>query len=105
MVARVGEYKGIPMECGKTDCIIEITLYRYCGHQKPKGQIEPTIISPKPQTTVGSVALIVPSHVLSVVQQKEFQRFLGGEGAIKLYASSFTNPLEFSPPGNNHLLP
>lgn len=95
----IGDNEGIPMKCGDIECIFEIILYKYQGSEQPN-EYRPRLFPPKqPNTSMaGSVALIVPSHILSDIQRNEFQRFLCGEGAIKLYAKSFTNPLEFELP-------
>ena len=95
----IGDHKGIPMKCGHIECVFEITVYKYKGSEQPN-EYRPRVFPPKQLNTdvAGSVALIVPSHILSDIQRNEFQRFLSGEGAIKLYAKSFTNPLEFELP-------
>lgn len=86
--------EGITMKCGETECVFEILVYRYRGIEKCE---QPKLVPPKHSTSkaAGSLALIVPSHMFTVEQQDDFQRFLNGEGAIKLHARSFTNPIEF----------
>ena len=95
-----GNDRGIQMTCGRTECIIEITLYKFCGTQPPKGYKSPRLVPPK-KSTSGNIALIIPTQYLPEFQQDAFQRFLDGEGAIKLHART-GSPLEFVFPAGDY---
>ena len=97
-----GRDRGIQMTCGRTECIIEITVYKFCGTERPEGYRSPRVVPPK-KSTSGNIALILPSQYLPEFQQDAFQRFLDGEGAIKLHART-ASPLEFVFPAGNHLI-
>ena len=86
--------RGIQMTCSHTDCIIQITLYTFCGTERPEGQRSPRPVPPK-KSTSGNIALIIPTQYLPEFRNSDFQRFLDGEGAIQLHARSSTNPLKF----------
>ena len=86
--------RGIQMTCSHTDCIIQITLYTFCGTERPEGQRSPRPI-PLKKSTSGNIALIIPTQYLPEFRNSDFQRFLDGEGALQLHARSSTSPLKF----------
>ena len=89
--------------CSKTKCTFEFTLFEFKGiseqQQLPPGWV-PRL---GPSSSVGNIALIIPSQMLPELDRQSVQKFLDGNAAIRLQARVPGNPIEFilPPPRGN----
>ena len=90
-------------DCHETQCTFEITLFEYKGPlaenrgpNVPPGSVPFEDVQPTQQGSMaGSIALIIPAHMMSGVDQERLQKFMDGHVAIQLRARVPENPIQF----------
>ena len=87
--------KGIfSIVCSETMCQFEFTIFEFKGVSDHPPE-DPRPIPPGGTSQAGNIALIIPSQMLTQLDQANIRKFMDGDMAIQLQTRSPENPIQF----------
>ena len=91
--------KGIfSVVCSETTCKFEFTIFEYKGVTEYPQNLPPTFQGPiqtGETSQAGNITLIIPSQMLTPLDQTNIQKFMDGSMAIQLQTRTPQNPIQF----------
>ena len=84
--------------CSETTCEFEFTIFEYKGVTERPQNLPPDFQGPiqtGETSQAGNIALIIPSQMLTPLDQTNIQKFMDGNMAIQLQTRTPQNPIQF----------